>query len=160
MALLKSLLWRPEKDFDPSQYSADELDLIKLEDGVRIHEDTRVALDIYSRNNNTALVKPFMLVVAQHTEHAGRLKDLIASRAFGVGDMQEKSWKFIPIRLVLKKKKNIERLLNLESIDNQIEIVVHVNMLKDGWDVTNLYTIVPLRTATSLTLREQTIGRG
>ena len=33
-------------------------------------------------------------------------------------------------------------------------------MLKEGWDVTNLYTIIPLRTATSTTLREQTIGRG
>ena len=33
-------------------------------------------------------------------------------------------------------------------------------MLKEGWDVTNLYTIIPLRTATSMTLREQTIGRG
>ncbi len=33
-------------------------------------------------------------------------------------------------------------------------------MLKEGWDVTNLYTIVPLRTAASQTLREQTIGRG
>jgi len=33
-------------------------------------------------------------------------------------------------------------------------------MLKEGWDVTNLYTIIPLRTAASLTLREQTIGRG
>lgn len=28
------------------------------------------------------------------------------------------------------------------------------------WDVNNLYTIVPLRTATSKTLREQTVGRG
>jgi len=33
-------------------------------------------------------------------------------------------------------------------------------MLKEGWDVTNLYTIIPLRTAASTTLREQTIGRG
>ena len=33
-------------------------------------------------------------------------------------------------------------------------------MLKEGWDVTNPYTIIPLRTAASLTLREQTIGRG
>jgi type III restriction enzyme len=37
---------------------------------------------------------------------------------------------------------------------------VHVNMLKEGWDVTNLYTIVPLRTADSRTLVEQSIGRG
>ena len=33
-------------------------------------------------------------------------------------------------------------------------------MLKEGWDVTNLYTIVPLRAASSQTLIEQTIGRG
>jgi len=31
---------------------------------------------------------------------------------------------------------------------------------KEGWDVTNLYTIVPLRAANSQTLVEQSIGRG
>jgi len=41
-----------------------------------------------------------------------------------------------------------------------VEIVIHVNMLKEGWDVTNLYTIVPLRAANSRTLVEQSIGRG
>ena len=43
---------------------------------------------------------------------------------------------------------------------NPTEIVIHVNMLKEGWDVTNLYTIVPLRAANSRTLVEQSIGRG
>jgi len=33
-------------------------------------------------------------------------------------------------------------------------------MLKEGWDVTNLYTIVPLRAANSRVLVEQSIGRG
>jgi type III restriction enzyme len=33
-------------------------------------------------------------------------------------------------------------------------------MLKEGWDVTNLYTIVPLRAANARTLIEQSIGRG
>ena len=33
-------------------------------------------------------------------------------------------------------------------------------MLKEGWDVNNLYTIVPLRTAASKILREQMLGRG
>lgn len=33
-------------------------------------------------------------------------------------------------------------------------------MLKEGWDVSNLYTIVPLRTAASKILREQMVGRG
>ena len=33
-------------------------------------------------------------------------------------------------------------------------------MLKEGWDVTNLYTIVPLRASNASILVEQTIGRG
>ena len=48
----------------------------------------------------------------------------------------------------------------MEKPDNPTEIVIHVNMLKEGWDVTNLYTIVPLRAANSKTLVEQSIGRG
>ena len=47
-----------------SEYGLDELDRIKLEDGVRIHEDTKVALDIFARDNKTVAVKPFVLVVA------------------------------------------------------------------------------------------------
>ena len=48
----------------------------------------------------------------------------------------------------------------MEQPDNPVEIVIHVNVLKEGWDVNNLFTIVPLRTATSKVLREQTVGRG
>lgn len=54
----------------------------------------------------------------------------------------------------------VARLLAVESRDESTEIVIHVNMLKEGWDVTNLYTIVPLRAANARTLVEQSIGRG
>src|SRR5881227_2384792 len=54
----------------------------------------------------------------------------------------------------------VQRLFSVESPDEPTEIVVHVNMLKEGWDVTNLYTIVPLRAAYARTLVEQSIGRG
>ena len=54
----------------------------------------------------------------------------------------------------------IERLLIVEHTDEPTEIVIHVNMLKEGWDVTNLYTIVPLRAANARILIEQSIGRG
>ncbi len=54
----------------------------------------------------------------------------------------------------------IERLLKVEATSEPTEIVIHVNMLKEGWDVTNLYTIVPLRAANARILIEQSIGRG
>lgn len=149
-----------KKDFDPSQFSEDEMDRIKLEDGIRIHEDTKVALDIFSRDNNVAPVKPFVLVVAKDTTHAGKLKTLIQSNAFFDGYYADKVIEVHSNQRGSEKDENIAQLVSLESAYNKIEIVIHVNMLKEGWDVTNLYTIVPLRTATSLTLREQTIGRG
>ncbi|MCI0733959.1 MAG: type III restriction endonuclease subunit R, partial [Methylococcaceae bacterium] len=48
----------------------------------------------------------------------------------------------------------------VELCSEPTEIVIHVNMLKEGWDVTNLYTIVPLRAANARVLIEQSIGRG
>ena len=54
----------------------------------------------------------------------------------------------------------IQRLLAVESAEEPTEIVIHVNMLKEGWDVVNLYTIVPLRAAKARILIEQSIGRG
>src|SRR6185312_15047503 len=54
----------------------------------------------------------------------------------------------------------VARLLKVEHTEEPTEIVIHVNMLKEGWDVTNLYTIVPLRAANARILIEQSIGRG
>jgi len=148
------------RDFDPTYYSQDDLDRIKLEDGIRIHEDTKVALDIYARDTKTNPVKPFVLVVSQSTEHAGKLKQMIISQGFFDGYYADKVMEIHSNQTGGEKDENIERLVYLENPLNKIEIVIHVNMLKEGWDVTNLYTIIPLRTATSMTLREQTIGRG
>ncbi len=148
------------KNFDPTRYKAEELDRIKLEDGIRIHEDTKVALDIYARDNKTLSIKPFVLVVSRDTAHASVIKDLITSASFFDGRYADKVMEIHSNQSGTEKDENIAQLVSLESPDNKIEIVIHVNMLKEGWDVTNLYTIIPLRTAASVTLREQTIGRG
>jgi type III restriction enzyme len=148
------------KDFDPSQYSPEDIDRIKIEDGIRIHEDTKVALTIYANDNKVRPVKPFVLVVAKDTNHAARLKELIQSEGFFNGYYSDKVMEIHSNQSGSEKDENIEKLLSLESLENNIEIVIHVNMLKEGWDVTNLYTEIPLRTAASQTLREQTIGRG
>lgn len=150
------------KDFNPDQYRNDpkELDLIKLEDGIRIHEDTKVALDIYARDTGNRLVRPFVLVVARDTDHAKEIRDMIESDRFFKGRYSGKVMEIHSNQRGEEKEENIQKLLDLEKPENNIEIVVHVNMLKEGWDVTNLYTIIPLRAANSQILTEQTIGRG
>ena len=55
------------ENFMADQYSDVELDHIKLEDGVRIHIDTKAEIEKYARENGKRLVKPFILVVAKDT---------------------------------------------------------------------------------------------
>ena len=150
------------RNFNVEQYkdNPEELDRIKLEDGIRIHEDTKAELDIYSRNNKVPLVKPFVLVVATDTKHAQNLEELIKSPAFFRGNYANKVMQIHSAQAGSEKEENVQQLLTLEDINNKIEIVIHVNMLKEGWDVTNLYTIIPLRAARADILIEQTIGRG
>lgn len=150
------------KNFNPEQYRHDqkELDLIKLEDGMRIHEDTKVNLEIYARDTGDRIVRPFVLVVARDTDHANEIRVMIESDRFFGGKYRGKVMEIHSNLRGEEKEENIKKLLALEKLENPIEIVVHVNMLKEGWDVTNLYTIVPLRAANAQILAEQTIGRG
>jgi type III restriction enzyme len=102
-----------------------------------------------------------MLVVAQDTDHANALQQSLEADDFFEGRYKDRA-----ITVHSKNTKGSEgddivsQLLSVEDTANPVEIVIHVNMLKEGWDVTNLYTIVPLRAANSRTLVEQSIGRG
>lgn len=149
-----------QRNFDAKNYTSEEIEKIKLEDGVRVHENTKVELITYARENNVAVVKPFMLVIARDTTHAAQLLSLLESDNFYNGRYQGKVIQVDSSKSGKDEEEMIERLLAVESVDEQTEIVIHVNMLKEGWDVTNLYTIVPLRAANARTLIEQSIGRG
>ena len=150
----------PQRNFDAKNYTPEEIEKIKLEDGVRVHENTKVELMTYARENNVAVVKPFMLVIARDTTHAAQLLSLLESDNFYNGRYQGKVIQVDSSKSGKDEEEMIERLLAVESVDEPTEIVIHVNMLKEGWDVTNLYTIVPLRAANARTLIEQSIGRG
>ncbi len=151
-----------EADVDFGQFDPDsiETDARKLQLAAFFHERAKNALKEYAAENNKPLVKPVLLVVAKDTKHAEALRRLIDSDNFRGGEFKGK---VIEIHTKLRGKEaddNIELLLSLERADNPVEIVIHVNMLKEGWDVTNVYTIAPLREAAAAILTEQTIGRG
>jgi type III restriction enzyme len=148
------------ENFDAKNYTKEGLERLKLEDGIHIHEETKVQLDLYARENNVRRVKPFMLVVAEDTTHAAQVKAIIEDASFFGGQYKGKVIEVHSQQRGEEKDENVQLLLSVEDPDNPTEIVIHVNMLKEGWDVTNLYTIVPLRAANSRTLVEQSIGRG
>lgn len=148
------------ENFDASNYSEDELERLKLEDGILVHEETKVELEVYAKENNQVIVKPFILIVAQDTDHAERLMNIIKTDDFFDGRYKDKVITVHSKQSGEDKDETIQELLALEDPSTNTEIVIHVNKLKEGWDVTNLYTIIPLRAANSKTLVEQSIGRG
>ena len=149
-----------QKNFDPNQFTAAEIEKIKLEDGIRLHEDVKVRLETYARETEQKIVKPFVLVIARDTTHAAELLKLIQSDGFFEGRYKDKVIQVDSSKTGAEEEEMIERLLKVEQTEEPTEIVIHVNMLKEGWDVTNLYTIVPLRAANARILIEQSIGRG
>ncbi|MBY0113634.1 MAG: DEAD/DEAH box helicase family protein [Phycisphaerales bacterium] len=148
------------QNFDKKNYDEKGLEKLKLEDGIRIHEDTKVHLTAYAVQAGVRYVKPFVLVVAKNVEHAEELRKTIEADDFFQGQYKGKAIVVHSEQGAAEKDETVQKLLEVERADNPVEIVIHVNMLKEGWDVTNLYTIVPLRTADSRTLVEQSIGRG
>jgi type III restriction enzyme len=148
------------KNFKPAGMSPEEIERLKLEDGVRLHESVKVDLETYARESGNPIVKPFLLVIARDTTHAGQLLQLIQSDGFFDGRYKDKVIQVDSSKTGAEEEEMIERLLKVEHTEEPTEIVIHVNMLKEGWDVTNLYTIVPLRAANARILIEQSIGRG
>ncbi len=148
------------RDIADYNFSQDEMDRMMLSDGIANHERVKELLKDYAINNGVEPVKPFVLVVCKDTKHAEQVKAYISSSHFYDGKYADKTIILHSNQKGTEKDENVQLLLEVEKYNNPVEIVVHVNILKEGWDVNNLYTIIPLRTAASQTLREQTIGRG
>lgn len=152
-------------DIDFYNFGDEQLDKLMLLDGISCHEKAKRQLELYAVNNSTPeqpvrKVKPFMLVVCKDTTHATWVKSYICSEEFREGAYRDKTIVVHSKQKGAESDFNTRLLLDVEKPDNPVEIVIHVNMLKEGWDVNNLYTIVPLRTAASKILREQMVGRG
>jgi type III restriction enzyme len=148
------------KDFNPASMSPEAIERLKLEDGIYLHENIKAELETYAIQTGKKIVKPFMLIIARDITHAIDLMRLIQSDEFAEGEYKHKVIQVDSSKTGAQEDEMVDRLLKVESPDEPTEIVIHVNMLKEGWDVTNLYTIVPLRAANSKILIEQSIGRG
>lgn len=147
-------------NFNKDSYTEEELERLKLEDGIQVHERAKVDLEVFAREQGQRIVKPFILVVAKDTDHANRLEEIVKGADFFEGRYRDRVITVHSGQTGEERDEVVERLLAVEDPKEPTEIVIHVNMLKEGWDVTNLYTIVPLRAAHSETLVQQSIGRG
>jgi len=138
----------------------EEIERLKLIDGMTLHEKKKGKVAEYCQANGLPSVKPFVLVSTKDTTHASKVRELIESDDFCEGRYRGKVIEIHSGKTGTESDENVQRLLAVEQPTSTVEIVIHVNMLKEGWDVKNLYTIIPLRATISEILAEQTIGRG
>ncbi|KKW42454.1 MAG: Type III restriction enzyme, res subunit family [Candidatus Magasanikbacteria bacterium GW2011_GWA2_56_11] len=114
--------------------------------------------------NKYRLIKPLTILITKDISKAKTLyEDFV--------DYLEKKEK-IPRKAVEKKvlivtshkdhKKNVLELKNVDDKENSVEWIISVSMLTEGWDVKNVFQIVPWedRAFNSKLLIAQVLGRG
>jgi type III restriction enzyme len=128
----------------------------KLADGLRLLEAKRVAVERYCVLTGKPPLNPVMLVIATTIAEAEQVEADLRDPDFMEG-------RYADSVLTVHSKKPDEALAELEAVedlDSRVRVIVSVGMLKEGWDVKNVYAICSLRPMLSELLQEQTLGRG
>lgn len=141
-------------------FTEKDIEEMKIKDGIKLHEHRKATVYKYCSENGLAQVKPIVLISCKDTNHAMEIRQLIDSDSFFDGKYKGKVIEIHSKTGSVETEDNIKKLLTIEENTNPIEIVLHVYKLKEGWDVNNLFTIIPLNAAKSEILALQTIGRG
>jgi type III restriction enzyme len=130
--------------------------LTKLTDGVTLLNAKADALTAYASAYDTTPVNPVMLVIASNIEEADEFGTILRSPDFFGGA-------YADAVLVVHSNVPDEALAALAQVEEPISpvrIIIAVGMLKEGWDVRNVYVIASMRSSVSKILTEQTLGRG
>lgn len=139
-----------------------------------VDEDTSTSQDerfqkIYDnhRYNKTHMyrkVKPITILVTNNIASCERLTDeltrfLAQKEEINVETANDK---VLIVTSADKHRANVARLLDVDSKDNPVEWITSVSMLSEGWDVKNVFQIVPHeeRAFNSKLLISQVLGRG
>ncbi len=154
----------------PLNYSAvrDGNTVIDLSDGqklmlraglTRLKTLEQSFVGIMTDRNGVSNKHPKMLVMCEDTNVTPLVERFLVDEGLAVddvmridstrkGEVKEDEWKEIK-----------QRLFNIDKLEKP-KVIVSVLMLREGFDVNNICVLVPLRSAASQILLEQTIGRG
>jgi type III restriction enzyme len=128
----------------------------KLLDGVRLLELKEQAIARWCRDTGDSPINPVLLVIAPTIAEAKEIDSIVVDPAFAGGRYAGKV-------LTVHSDAPDEALAQLDKLEDPISpyrVVISVGMLKEGWDVKNVYVIASLRASVSTILTEQTLGRG
>ena len=100
-------------------------------------------------------VKPVLVIFAANTTHA----ENVCRWLLGSERVTEQELLRTDSRTA-KTEEAVERLLGIDSFTNPVKVVVNVQELVEGWDVSNVYVVLPLRAMATFAQAVQAMGRG
>lgn len=130
----------------------------KLNDGARLLELKSEVMERWCKDSHHKPVRPVMLVVAETIAEADEYAEILQSPVFRQG-----RYACPGTVLVVTSASSDDALAQLDAVEDPaspVRVIVSVGMLKEGWDVKNVYVICSMRASVSEILTEQTLGRG
>jgi len=137
-----------------ANYPVKEADRIVLRDALACLDRVEPALRDYAGGAGVPSPPAIALVAARDTEHANEVGRMLETE-FGLAKEQV---------LVFHSKslsdETLARLLAVEAPASKVRVVVQVFALEEGWDVSNVFVIAPLREMATYRGIRQLMGRG
>lgn len=126
----------------------------QMADAVALLDAKATSLRAWCDRTGTEYITPVLFVVAQNIDEAADIRDTLAQPDL-LGDAAQ-------VLLITSEEPDasLEALDRLEHPDSPVRAVVSVSMLKEGWDVKNIFVIASVRAMESQLLSEQVLGRG
>ena len=133
-----------------------------------INEDQRFQKIYQNHSNNKVTyknIKPLTILVTNNITNAKRLETRLVEFLMLEEGLEEQEVRDKLVMTVTSDKMHKHNVVRLEEVDMQdstVEWIVSVSMLTEGWDVKNVFQIVPMeeRAFNSKLLISQVLGRG
>ena len=129
---------------------------VQLRDGLRLLDAKQAAADAYADAMGKPAVNAVMFVVADTIDNANAIYETLRKPDL-LGEGYDEQVLVITSE---SPEESLARLDAVEDPDSKVRVIVSVSMLKEGWDVKNIYVICSFRPSISEALTEQTLGRG
>ena len=68
---------------DTSHMTKEQIDFLKITDGIAVHERTKTELRLYADNYDKPYTKPFLMISAENQSHADQIEHLIKTEIYG-----------------------------------------------------------------------------
>lgn len=141
------------------------VDYVSKDETIGSYEKLQKIYDNHKENKEKYWkVKPLTILITKDIKNAKRLTRLLIEFLSQKEQLPEEEieTKVLIVTSAKEHEKNVERLKYVDNKDEPTEWIVSVSMLTEGWDVKNVFQIVPWedRAFNSKLLIAQVLGRG